>query len=135
MDLLLIPVGIILILLGIGSIILTVGGRTTTAQVTDYEQVMYINNDESTRDPRRYKLEYQFTVNGERYTGSVTRVFEKGSQTRKTIPVRYLPFLPSVNNEGGDGNLLGGLVMGGLGALLITAGNKQKRRARNPVSP
>ncbi|NLT13198.1 MAG: zinc-ribbon domain-containing protein, partial [Clostridiales bacterium] len=76
MDFVVISVAIILILMGIGSMALTVVGSTTTAQVTGYEQVLFINNDDSTRNPSRYKLEYQFAVGGERYTGSVTRVFE-----------------------------------------------------------
>lgn len=135
MDLLLIPVGIILILLGIGGMALTVGGRTTTAQVTGYEQVMYLNNDESTRDPRRYKLEYQFTVNDERYTGSVTRIFEGGSHMRQTIPVRYLPFWPSVNDEESDRSILGSLVMSGLGVLLLVVANRQKYRVKDLASP
>jgi hypothetical protein len=135
MDLLLIPVGLIMILLGIGGMALIVSGRTTTAQVVDYEQVMYLNNDESSRDPRRYKLEYQFTVNGERYTGSVTRIFEGGSHMRQTLTVRYLPFWPSVNDEEGHGNILGSLAMSGLGVLLLVAGSRQKCRAKDLASP
>jgi len=75
MDLLMIPIAIILILLGISQLALGVVGSTVTAQVTGYEQKYIINNDESTRNPSRYKLDYAFSVNGKRYTGSVTRVF------------------------------------------------------------
>ena len=74
MDALLIPVAIILILMGIGCMGLAVVGRTVTAQVTGYEQRPIMNKDESTKNPSRYKLEYQFSVNGERYTGSVTGI-------------------------------------------------------------
>lgn len=119
MDLLMIPVAIILILMGIGSMALAVAGKTVTAQVTGYEQVMYLNNDESTRNPRRYQLDYQFAVKGERYTGSVTRVFEGGSQMRKTIPVSYLPFWPHVNAEDSGGVNPAGAVMLGAGILLL----------------
>jgi len=92
MDFAVISVATILILMGIGSMALSVIGVTTTAQVTGYEQVLFINNDDATRNPSRYKLEYQFAVGGERYTGSVTRVFEGGSHMRQTLPVRYLSF-------------------------------------------
>lgn len=119
MDKVMIPLAIILILLGIGNMALTVTGKTVTAQVTGYEQVMYLNNDESTRNPRRYQLDYQFAVKGKRYTGSVTRVFEGGSQTRNTIPVIYLPFWPHVNAEDSRGVNLAGPVMLGAGILLL----------------
>lgn len=127
MDLLMIPVAIILVLLGIGSLALTVAGSTATARVTGYEQVMFINNDDSTRNPSRYKLEYQFTVNGERYTGSVTRVFPGGSHMRQTIPVRYLPFWPHVNAE--DGGLAGpvGPIMAGMGVVVLIFGIRKSR--------
>jgi hypothetical protein len=131
LELLMIPVAVILILLGIGQLALSVVGSTTTAQVTGYEQKYFINNDESTRNSSRYKLEYQFSVNGERYTGSVTRVFPGGSHMRQTIPVRYLPFWPHVNAEDGETAGLAGPVMTGLGALLLVITVKRKSRFRN----
>ena len=131
MDLLMIPIAVILILLGIGQLALGVAGSTVTAQVTGYEQKYIINNDESTRNPSRYKLEYQFSVNGERYSGSVTRVFPGGSHMRQTIPVRYLPFWPYVNAEDGETAGLAGPVMTGLGALLLVITVKRKSRSRN----
>ena len=131
MDLLMIPAAVILILLGIGQLALGVVGSTATAQVTGYEQKYIINNDDSTRNPSRYKLEYQFSVNGERYTGSVTRVFPGGSHMRQTIPVRYLPFWPHVNAEDGETAGLAGPVMTGLGALLLVITVKRKSRSRN----
>jgi hypothetical protein len=130
-DLLIIPVAVILILLGIGQLALGVAGRTATAQVIGYEQVLFINNDDSTRNPSRYKLEYQFSVNGERYTGSVTRVFSGGSHMRQTIPVRYLPFWPHVNAEDGETAGLAAPVMTGLGAALLVLEVKRKSRLRN----
>jgi hypothetical protein len=131
MDLLMIPAALILILLGIGQLALGMVGSTATARVTGYEQKYIINNDESTRNPSRYKLEYQFSVNGERYSGSVTRVFPGGSHMRQTIPVRYLPFWPHVNAEDGETAGLAGPVMTGLGALLIVITVKRKSRSRN----
>ena len=131
MSLLTLPVAVILILLGAGQLALSVVGSTTTAQVTGYEQKYFINNDESTRNSSRYKLEYQFSVNGERYTGSVTRVFPGGSHMRQTIPVRSLPFWPHVNAEDGETAGLAGPVMTGLGALLLVITVKRKSRFRN----
>jgi hypothetical protein len=131
MGLLMIPVAVILILLGTGQLALGAVGSTATAQVTGYEQKYIINNDESTRNPSRYKLEYQFSVNGERYSGSVTRVFPGGSHMRQTIPVRYLPFWPHVNAEDGETAGLAGPVMTGLGALLLVITVKRKSRFRN----
>jgi hypothetical protein len=120
---LIIPVSVILMLLGIGHL--------ATAQVTDYEQVMFVNNDDSTRNPSRYKLEYEFSVSGQRYTGSVTRVFPSGSHMRQTIPVRYLPFWPHVNAEDGETAGLAGPIMTGLGVLLFVLEIKRKSRLRN----
>ena len=131
MDYMLIPVAIILILMGIGAMGLSVIGRTTTAQVTGCEQVLLLNNDDSTRNPSRYKLEYAFFAGGERYTGSVTRVFEGGSHTRSTIQVRYLPFWPHVNAEDGKASGFAGPAMAGVGVLLLAVGIREKSRLRN----
>jgi hypothetical protein len=122
---LMIPVGILLLIMGLGHLSLAVAGNPATAQVTDCEQVLFLNNDDSTRNPSRYKLEYQFSVNGERYTGSVTRVFPGGSQTRQTIPVRYLPFWPPVNAEDSDVNPAGPVMLGA-GILLLLLGVRRK---------
>ena len=130
-DPLMIPVAVILIFIGFGHMALSVMGSTATAQVTDYEQVLFINNDDSTRNPSRYKLEYQFSVNGERYTGSVTRVFSGGSHMRQTIPVRYLPFWPHVNAEDGKTAGFAGPVMAGVGVVVLVFGIKKKSRLRN----
>lgn len=131
MDLLMIPVAIIILLMGTGYMALMLAGGTVTAQVNGYEQVLILNNDVSTRNPSRYKLEYQFAVNGERYDGSVTRVFEKGSHLQKTLQVRYLPFWPHVNAEDGTGMVLAGPVMIGVGILLLVFRAKKKPRIRN----
>lgn len=132
MDVLLMPVAIILILMGIGYIGLTVAGRPVTAQVTGYEQVLIVNNNDSTRNQSRYKLEYAFSVNGERYTGSVTRVFAGESHMRQTIPVRYLPFWPHVNAEDGGAVGFSGPIMMGLGVLLLVFVVKRTKTDRRP---
>lgn len=123
---LLLTVSIILILLGLGHMALSAAGRTIPAQVTNYEQQYIINNDESTRNPSRYKLEYQFAVNGERYTGSVTRVFPGGSHMRQTILVRYLPFWPHMNAEDDAEMGLTGPVIMGLGVLMLALALRKK---------
>lgn len=133
MDLLVIPVAIILILIGTGHMALAVVGRLVTAQVIGYEQVIILNNDDSTRNPSRYKLEYQFSANGERYDGSVTRVFEGGSHMRKTLPVRYLPFWPRVNAEDDAGMGLVGPAATGLGVLVLVLAVRKKSPRRNAV--
>lgn len=114
-----IPVAIILILMGIGGTVLVAAGRTVTAQVTGCEQVLFLYDDPSTRDIRRYKLDYQFAINGERYTGSVTRIFENGSHVRSTIPVRYISSCPHLNAEDRIGVVFAGLLMLGSGVLLF----------------
>ena len=131
MDFVVILVASVLILMGIGSMALTVVGSTTTAQVTGYEQVLFVNNDDSTRNPSRYKLEYQFAVGGERYTGSVTRRFEGGSHMRQTLPVRYLSFWPHVNAEDGETAGFAGSVMVGFGVVVFVFGIRRKSRSRN----
>ena len=130
-DLLVIPAAIILLLMGIGYMALMLLGGTITAQVTGYEQVLILKNDDSTRNPSRYKLEYRFAVNNERYDGSVTRVFEKGSHLQKTLRVRYLPFWPHVNAEADTmGMVLAGPMMIGVGILMLVFGVKKKTRIR-----
>ena len=130
-GLLMIFVAVILILMGVGQLALSVMGSTAIAQVTGYEQQYIIHNDESTRNPSRYKLEYQFSVKGERYTGSVTRVFPGGSHMRQTISVRYLPFWPHINAEDDAGMSLAGPVMIGLGVLVLVLAVKKKSRLRD----
>lgn len=130
MDFLIVPVALILILLGIGHMALMVIGRPVTAQVTGYEQVLILHNDASTRNPSRYKLDYQFAVNGKRFDGSVTRVFASGSHMRATLPVRYLPFWPHVNGEDSDTMGLIGPAALGVGFLLLVF-RVRGRRSRN----
>ncbi|HNW03843.1 MAG TPA: zinc-ribbon domain-containing protein [Oscillospiraceae bacterium] len=131
MEYLMLPAAVILILIGIGHMALAVAGRPVTAQVTGCERALILNNDDSTRNPNRYKLEYRFSANGEQYTGSVTRVFEGGSQMRKTLPVRYLPFWPHVNAEDGAGMGLVGPAAAGLGVLVLALAVRKKSPRRN----
>lgn len=131
MDFVVILVASVLILMGIGSMALTVVGSTTTAQVTGYEQVLFVNNDDSTRNPSRYKLEYQFAVRGERYTGSVTRIFDGESHMRQTLPVRYLSFWPHVNAEDGETAGFVGPIMIGVGVVVFVFGVRKISRSRS----
>ncbi len=127
MGSLMVIVSAFLIFIGLGYMALTVAGETITAQVTGYEQVLIMNNDDSTRDSRRYKLDYQFAVNGKMYNGSVTRIFEGGSHLQKTLQVRYLPFWPHVNSEDGTGRIVAGPVAMGLGVLILALTVRGKR--------
>ena len=131
MNFVVIAIAMILILMGIGSMALSIVGSTTTAQVTGYEQVLFVNNDDASRNPSRYKLEYAFSIGGERYTGSVTRIFEGGTHMRQTLPVRYLPFWPHVNAEDGKTAGLAGPIMVGLGVVVFVIGVRKTSRSRN----
>ena len=90
-----------------------------------------VNNDDSTRDSRRYKPEYEFAAGGKHYTGSVTRIFGGGSRMRSTVAVRYLPFRPHVNAEDGGTAGLVGSVMPGAGIVALVLGIRGKLRMRN----
>lgn len=116
---LLLIVGVLLLILSAGYMALSVIGSSTTAQVTDYEQRIFINNDDSSRNPNRYEIYYEFNVKGERYSGSITRVFEGGSHMRNTIAIRYLPMMPSVNGEDSFQAGFAGPIMLLLGVFII----------------
>lgn len=126
-DSLMIVVAVILIIMGIGYMGITWIGITVKAQVMDIEQVLFVNNDSASRNPSRYKLEYQFMVKGQSYHGSVTRVFRNGSHMKSTISVRYLPFWPHVNTEDGTEMVLVGPVMLGLGIFIFCMSVKGKK--------
>lgn len=126
-DILLLIVAVLIFSLGAGTMALTVVGRATKAQVISYEQMLYLNNDDSTRNPGRYKLAYQFTVNDEQYTGAVTRVFAGGSHMRQTISIKYLPFWPHVNAEDSNTVALTGSVMIVAGILMALLAVKKKK--------
>ena len=114
----------ILILLGIGQIALTVVGRTATGYITNYEKQLLLNNDDSTRNPSRYKVDYQFAVDGKRFTGSVTKIYERGipaksDGTAQNISVRYLPIWPHVNAEDSNKESVAGPIMLIVGVLMV----------------
>jgi hypothetical protein len=111
---------VLLILVGAGFMALVVAGTTATARVTGAEQKYIFDSGYSQPDSRRYQVDYEFTAGGERYTGSMTRVFQEGSHTRPTIRVRYLPFWPHVNAEDAIDLNPVGPVMLGIGVLLLT---------------
>ncbi|NLB19369.1 MAG: hypothetical protein GX829_00680 [Clostridium sp.] len=112
-------VALMLLVMGIGNAALQLVGKPAVAQVTNYEQVLYLNNDESSRNPSRYKVNYQFSVDGQRYTGSVTRVFNGGSHMKETIPVQYLGFRPNINGEDRSDVDLTSLLLVGSGLVLF----------------
>jgi hypothetical protein len=131
MSALMLLVGALLIFIGAGHMALAVAGKTVTAQVTGYEQRLFVNNDESTRNPSRYQLDYSFSADGKRYTGSVTRVFSGGSQMRKTLAVRYLPFWPHINAEDSGGLSPVGLAVTGAGVLIIGLAASRRPRGKS----
>ena len=129
---LLIVVAIIVIFLGAAFSALVLAGKTATAQVTSYEQVIILNTDDSTRNPSRYKLMYQFAVDSKRYEGSYTGVFEKGSHMKKNLRVRYLPFSPHVNTMDKTETIFAGPVLIGVGILMLLGSRRQKTR-KSPI--
>lgn len=106
-------------------------GATATAVVTDYERRIHIGpgqDEGNTRDPTRYEVFYRFTAaSGKEYTGSVTKSFPHGIRaasdgTPQTLAVRYLPMMPHINTPDGEANLLPGVLLLGLAALLFALG-------------
>lgn len=122
--------GILVALLGLGYSALTLAGAAATARVTGYEQALFLNTDDSSRNSSRYKLSYEFSVDGERYTGSVTRTFANGGQMRQAIAVRYLPFWPHINAEDNDGTAFVGPVMVAAGILMVVFEVKRKPKMK-----
>lgn len=114
----LIITGVLLLFLGSGRIALATIGKPVKAQVTQIEQVLFIYDDNSTRNPSRYRLDYRFSLDGRTYSGSVTRVFQAGSHMRQTLPVLYLPMWPSINTEDQPVDPSGPILLG-TGVLLL----------------
>ncbi len=119
------PLAVILILIGSGYLVLPLAGRRVEARVTACEQVLVLQDDPSSWDSRRYRLKYQFFVNGEGYTGSVIRIFKNGSQVRNTLPVRYLSFWPSVNAEEAVQLSVAGPIFLAAGVLLLVISRRK----------
>ena len=112
-------VGIIIILLGTGQLALSLVGKTTNAQVTSYERKLFLNNDTSSRNSNRYTINYAFMVDGIKYDGTYTSIFEGSSYMKPTITIRYLTFWPHVNSEDSFKTSLGGPIMLLIGLLLV----------------
>lgn len=108
-------------------------GATATAAVTDYEQLVHVGpgqDEGNTRDPTRYEVFYEFTaVDGKAYSGSVTKSFPNGVRaatdgTPEILAVRYLSFMPHINEPDGETNILPGILLLGLAVLLFLLGIK-----------
>jgi len=136
--------GLLLLAFAVSQMALGIIGSTATAVVTDYERRIHIGpgqDEGNTRDPTRYEVFYRFTAtDGKEYTGSVTKSFPYGIKAAhddalQTLAVRYLPVMPHINAPDGDINLLPGLSLLGLAALLfalsvkgsISIGHKNRR--------
>lgn len=125
--------GLLLLAFALSQMALSMIGATATAVVTDYERRIHIGpgqDEGNTRDPTRYEVFYRFTAaDGREYTGSVTKSFPYGIKAApdgalQTLAVRYLPMMPHINAPDGEANLLPGLSLLGLAALLFALGVK-----------
>ena len=125
--------GLLLLAFAVSQMALGVIGATATAVVTDYERRIHIGpgqDEGNTRDPTRYEVFYRFTAaDGKEYTGSVTKSFPHGIKavsdgTTQTFAVRYLSMMPHINAPDEEANLLPGILLLGLAALLFALGIK-----------
>jgi hypothetical protein len=125
MTIITVVISLLLILLGIQNMSLSVLGKTATAKITDarLDTRSYGRNQ---LEPNRYRLKYEFSVDGERYAGNTTRIFKHGLASTQTIRVRYLQFRPEINSAASDAKVTGGLIIAGLGLLLLVLGIKGK---------
>ena len=122
---------LLLLAFAVSQMALGVIGATAAAVVTDYERRIHAGpgqDEDNTRDPTRYELFYRFiAADGKEYTGSVTKSFPHGIRTAsnnepQTLAVRYLPFMPHINAPDGETNILPGILLLGLAALLFVIG-------------
>ena len=125
--------GLLLLAFAVSQMALGIIGSTATAVVTDYERRIHIGpgqDEGNTRDPTRYEVFYRFTAtDGKEYTGSVTKSFPYGIKAvqggaPQTLAVRYLSFMPHINEPDGETNILPGILLLGLAALLFALGIK-----------
>lgn len=125
--------GLLLLAFAVSQMALGMIGATATAVVTDYERRIHIGpgqDEGNTRDPTRYEVFYRFTAaDGREYTGSVTKSFPYGIKAApdgapQALAVRYLPMMPHINAPDGEANLLPGILLLGLAALLFALGIK-----------
>ena len=123
--------GLLLLAFAVSQMALGIIGSTATAVVTDYERRIHIGpgqDEGNTRDPTRYEVFYRFTAtDGKEYTGSVTKSFPYGIKAEsdgvpQTLAVRYLSFMPHINAPDGETNILPGILLLGLAALLFVIG-------------
>jgi hypothetical protein len=124
-SVILIVVSLLLILLGVQNMSLSIIGKTAAARITKatHDTRSYGNKKP---DPNRYRIHYEFFVNGERYTGSANQVFKQGIVSTQTIQVCYLHYWPGINATAKNSKVTGGLVLMGLGMLLLVMGIKGK---------
>lgn len=124
---------LLLLAFAVSQMAIGVIGATATAAVTDYERRIHVGpgqDEGNTRDPTRYELFYRFTAaDGKEYTGSVTKNFPYGIKAEsdgvpQTLAVRYLSFMPHINAPDGETNILPGVLLLGLAALLFALGIK-----------
>lgn len=106
---------------------LSIVGKTATASVTSARQDRQ-SYGESTPDPRRFRIDYTFFVDGESYSGSGAMIFKHGVRSGQTIRVRYLPYYPAINAPADNTKVLGGLLMSGLGVFVLVLGVRGKGR-------
>lgn len=110
---------VLLIFIGVHNISVRVAGKTATAAITRATQVIEDGESFPSRNPNRYRIHYEFSVDGKNYTGAATQIFKSPARAGQTIRVYYLPLYPDFNSANGDANLSGGMLMVGLGALLL----------------
>ena len=117
-----------------GQMALGVIGTAATTVVTNYEQRVHVGpgkDEGNTREPMRYGIFYEFTAaDGKAYSGSVTKSFPNGIRaaadgTPEILAVRYLSFMPHINEPDGETNILPGILLLGLAALLFALGIKE----------
>lgn len=112
------PLIVLFVLAGIAYLVLLAAGHSDLAQVTG-RQPGFLNEQLSSWGYRCDKLEYEFSVNDERYHSSATRISPNGAPVEETIPVRYLPFLPQFNAGNGVLLVVAGPALLGAGVLLL----------------
>lgn len=120
-----ITVSILLILLGVQSMSLNMVGKTTDAAITDARQDRR-KYGVGTPDPRRFRIDYAFSVDGESYAGSARLILKHGVRENQKIRVRYLPYYPAINAPAENTKILGGMLLTGLGTFLLVLGVKGK---------
>lgn len=115
--------GILLIFLGVQSMVLNIFGRNTNAVIVRATQSTSAD-DSGFTDSRLFDIQYEFFVDGEKYTGSSTKLFEYGLRTDIPVTVRYLPQRPRINALIEDTGGFTGIFFIVLGGVIIIFGIK-----------